>query len=110
MGVVQTPPASNADKRAEKWAATRARGRHRYVWLAGVVGFGLCGAVIKTIIEHIIASPPGPFLGRLGISLAVSPIFGYWFASMMWSIGERNHERWLCRRDDRSHSSRTLPR
>lgn len=87
------------DTRFTKWASVRTRGRLRYILVTGVLGFALPVGVISELVDHWMGAP-GPFWGRLGISLLLVPITGYFFGAVMWHFNERQYQR---RSADRQH-------
>ena len=95
-----------SDAQAARWASIRARGRSRFIVVYGLGIFGICGALIHSVITQFTGAP-GPFWGRLAIALLVSPLFGIGFARSMWSINERWYHAWSSR--DATEARRILP-
>jgi hypothetical protein len=87
-----------SEGQATRWALIRQRGRRRYIFLIGVVRWGIGIAVLSTILGGWLGAP-GPFLGRLAIALAVYPVGGIIYGAWMWSFNERRHSEWIGKRD-----------
>jgi hypothetical protein len=81
-------------RQVESWSRTRAKGRTRFVWLTGVVSWGLLVAIFWSVA---MASFQGwdRFPRRLGIALILFPIGGYWFGSYVWRKSEEQYEETL---------------
>jgi hypothetical protein len=88
-------------KQVKRWARTRQMGRTRYVWLIGVLGFGLTlGVCLPVAIAAVGSWLPGkivPGWERLPVHLVgcliVCPIGGYFFGVCMWRAVESEYER-----------------
>jgi hypothetical protein len=73
-----------------KWQSVRQQGRRRYIFLHGVLGWGVPTALLSTVIGSLLGAP-GPVLGRLAIALVAFSLTGIWFGARMWSDGERRY-------------------
>ena len=75
-------------KQVERWARIRQMGRTRYIWLHGVLGWGLTVGVVWAVI---MAASRG--WDRLPILLALAvigfPIGGYFFGVVTWKTSEK---------------------
>ncbi len=78
-------------QQAERWARTRAKGRTRYIWLAGVVSWGLPVAVFWSVAMAAIQGWDRLWLYH-PVALVGFPIGGYWFGSAMWRKLEALYE------------------
>lgn len=85
----------------KKWEKVRAKGRTRFIWLNGVVGWGIPLAVTGPaltvlwrdagfVIERF---PWGSFLRLLPSSLIVASLGGYFYGVLMWEIAERMYRK-----------------
>ena len=83
-----------SDREASTWDAVRARGRRRYILMSGVLGWGLPMAFGVVLGEELLLDRPGPFLGRLAISLVMFLLGGFWFGRKMWADNERRYVEW----------------
>ena len=92
MRLFRVPPMS--DVQAAKWAEIRTRGRRRYILMNGVLGWGVPMAVTLTIFKKFLFEAPGPFLGRLSLTLVAYSIGGVWFGKKMWADSERRYAEW----------------
>jgi hypothetical protein len=81
-------------RQVEGWSKTRAKGRTRFVWLTGVVSWGVPVAIIWSVA---MASFKGwdRFPHLLRIALILFPIAGYWFGSYVWRKSEEQYEQTL---------------
>jgi hypothetical protein len=86
-----------SDAHAAKWSGIRTRGRRRYILVSGVLGCGVPAAISSAIVDKFLFEAPGPFVGRLAISLVMLSLGSAWFGKMMWAEGERRYAEW-CRR------------
>lgn len=77
-------------KQFEKWTETRKMGRSRFIWLYGVLGWGLIAGVPWSVL---MAFQQGwerlPYLFIAGIT--GFPIGGYFFAALIWKISEKKY-------------------
>ena len=62
--------------------------------MSGVLGWGLPMAFGVVLVEALLFDPPGPFLGRLAISLVMFLLGGFWFGRKMWTDNERRYAEW----------------
>ena len=71
-----------------KWERTRRNGRSRFLWIFGVLGFGMTTGIIGSVIMYLDMSGimgrrhPVPELAIL--PLLVCPFGGYLWGVMMW--------------------------
>jgi hypothetical protein len=83
-----------SDREASTWRAVRERGRRRYILMTGIIGTSLPVAFISPFVAELLFDRPGPLLGRLAVSLAISPLGGFWFGQKMWTDNERRYLEW----------------
>jgi hypothetical protein len=93
-----------SEVQAAKWASIRRRGRRRYIFLSGVLRWGVGIAVPTTIVAGWLGAP-APFLGRLAIALVVYPLIGIGYGAWMWSFNERRYSEWIDKRDGQQPAS-----
>jgi hypothetical protein len=78
--------------RRERWAATRARGKTRFVLQYGVLAWGVTTALIWTLVMALWQGWER-FWMHLGIALVVFPLAGIFWGVWMWHWSERSHRR-----------------
>ena len=85
-------------KNDQKWKETREMGRKKFIWTHGVLRWGVLVAVIWSIINQGMRDGLNPmgflsldFLVRLGISLVVFGIAGYFWGRMFWKKMEEEN-------------------
>jgi hypothetical protein len=76
----------------EKWARARRLGRKRFVWLYGVLGWGVPTAILFSILRAY-AEGWEQLPVILAISLAIFPLGGIVFGRVMWRCLERMNAR-----------------
>lgn len=78
-------------KQFEKWAKIREKGRTRYIWVNGVLGWGLTTGVLWAVV---MAALQGWKHLALFLTLAAIgfPIGGYFFGRWTWSLFEKQFE------------------
>jgi hypothetical protein len=74
----------------EQWARTRAKGRARFIWMNGVLGWGLTLAVIIPLVLSLIQGWQ-PVVRALPFGFIVFPIGGYVWGVRMWQLSERRY-------------------
>ena len=81
-------------RQMQRWAKTRAKSRTRFVWLMGVVAWGL-----PTAIGWSVAMAAFQGWERLPLlllnALVLFPIGGYWFGGSLWRKCEGLYEQAL---------------
>lgn len=90
-------PSSDADeKRRQAWLQVRAKGKNRYIWRIGVMGWGLSTFAIFTAITLIL----GPGTHRLSTTeIVLTAVFnlivwtggGYFFGLQMWKTFDNKY-------------------
>ena len=87
-------------KSMARWERVRSMGRRRYIWLHGVVGWGVSVAFAWSLV---MAWKEGwdqlPIL--LPIALVLFPFGGYFFGAIMWRMME-----WMAGRNEQPEASR----
>jgi hypothetical protein len=87
-------------KQRERWAKTRQMGRTRFVWLVGVLGWGVSvGIGWSLAMAAVNGWDRLPVL--LPIALIGFPIGGYFFGTLTWRWSEKQYEQ--ATRDDPDH-------
>ena len=95
-----------SEGQATRWVSIRNGGRRRYIFLTGVVRWGIGIAVLTGIVGGWLGAP-GPFLSRLAIALVVYPLAGIGYGAWMWSFNVRRYRDWL---DQRAGQQSASPR
>lgn len=90
----------NNGGREDRWARIRKRGRTRYIWYDGVLGFGLPVLAVSSTLSHWLSGGGihdlwfGPhWLSHLLIFLVAGSVGGYLFGAFMWSRMESQTQR-----------------
>jgi hypothetical protein len=74
-------------RQAERWAATRSKGRNRYIFVFGVLFWGLSTAILWTVFMVAIEGWSGlPFY--LPFALIGFPAAGYFWGAFTWWLAE----------------------
>jgi hypothetical protein len=76
---------------AEKWAKLREQGRSRFVWLYGVLGWGVSTAILFSLWNGIRDGWDG-FFFKLIPALVLFPLGGYLWGRFMWWFLETMHD------------------
>jgi hypothetical protein len=77
------------ERRLDRWERIRAAGRKRFIVLWGVLGWGVCSALLFSV--WIIRSEHESFwsgVGTAAVSLIVFPLGGIFFGYMTWIMCE----------------------
>ena len=88
-------------EQARRWAQTRQKGRTRFVWLIGVLGWGLamglCFPVAVAAVGSFLPDNIMPGWERLPVllawSLIICPIAGYFVGLCCWQAAESQYAR-----------------
>lgn len=83
-----------------KWAETRKMGRKKFVWIRGVLYWGVSTSVLWTMLSFyldsefdIVINSNINHLGRFIIFLLVFSVIGYFWGSYIWRVSERRYNR-----------------
>jgi hypothetical protein len=86
-------------KAIQYWNKMKLKGKRKYIFLYGVVRWGLSMGIIMPIVGQIIDSIYSPnnvsiknFITRLIVSLIVFPLAGYFQSVMLWKRYETKYE------------------
>lgn len=80
-------------KSFDRWTKRRSMGRTRFIWLVGVLGWGLTMTVVMGIYEFF-DHPNHPALWGLTVfGAVVFLIGGYFFGMSMWYFLEKDYQR-----------------
>jgi hypothetical protein len=74
----------------EKWAKTTALGRSRFVWLYGVLGWGVPTAILFSLIQAIQLGWD-EFFFQLIPALVLFPLGGILWGRLMWKFMESRY-------------------
>ncbi|MCE9607316.1 MAG: hypothetical protein K8U03_20715 [Planctomycetia bacterium] len=81
-------------QQAERWAATQAKGRSRFIWIFGVLMWGpitgLSWAVAMSAIQGW-----GLLRTHIPIGLLLFPIGGYFFGAWIWKRNEAEYQKYI---------------
>ena len=69
----------------DRWARVRVRGKKRYFWLSGVIGWGISMGILVGAINRL----GGTSWVQSASSLVLLPIGGYFWDFFMWHWMER---------------------
>ena len=82
-------------KWAQRWDEVRAFGRWRFIWLIGVVGWGVPVGVL-TLAWRWWDTGTRPTLSNILVTAIVITIAGgITFGALIWRRAERNYQRWV---------------
>lgn len=74
----------------EKWEAIRAKGRIRFIWINGFIGWGITTALLWSLAMRFI-QPSENFWVRPLIALVLFPIGGLLWAYAVWRGSEKKY-------------------
>lgn len=87
-------------KEFERWGRMRKGGKKSFIWMQGVLGFGvvmaLCMAVVISVLNMLLEETsfnPYFLIRQLVINLLIFPVIGYAWGAWTWSYTERNYLR-----------------
>ncbi len=69
----------------ERWMQVRARGKKRYIWRSGVIGWGVSTGILVGALNRL----GGTSWVQSASSLVLFPIGGYFWGLFMWHWMER---------------------
>jgi hypothetical protein len=79
------------DKQLARWEKTRRMGRMRYIWLVGVLGWGVAtGSMWAIAMAAMQGWERLPVL--LPLALVGFPIGGYFFGAWVWKASEAQYQ------------------
>jgi hypothetical protein len=84
----------NEEERLEQWLRTRARGKARYIWRAGIFGWGLFCWALWVAFEMLGATRPAStleFCALIFASLVGWLAAGYTVGSILWAMHEKKY-------------------
>lgn len=76
----------------EKWEATRAKGKKRFLWVNGFVFWGFTTAILWSIVMQL-TQPAQPVWIRPLIALVLFPIGGLVWAHFVWRSTEAKYNK-----------------
>lgn len=88
------------DAQIERWGTTRAGGKKRFIWLQGVLGWGVLTAVLVALLQKWLGPDTHHFGKDLLIGLIIYPIGGYFWGWSMWALTERSYSKTLALKTD----------
>jgi len=74
----------------EKWEKIRSKGKKRFIWVNGGLGWGVSTAVIWSIIMELY-QPSTEIWIRPLIALMIFPIGGVAFGHLTWNYSEKKY-------------------
>lgn len=80
------------DRQAKKWAVTRAKGRHHFILLFGVLFWGLSTAIMWAALMTAMHGPQ-MLPSVLPFALIGFPAGGYLWGALMWRLSERTYRK-----------------
>lgn len=82
----------------ERWEKARAKGRDHFVWMVGVLRWGIIsGSVISTMLYlnrrdwDVNVLFGMEYISHLSFSLLLFAVFGYVWGRMVWSLTEKKY-------------------
>lgn len=75
----------------EKWEKIRSKGKNRFVWVNGVLIWGLTTAILWSIMMEIV-QPSNDIWIRPLIALIIFPIGGIAFGHFTWHASEKKYK------------------
>ena len=78
------------EKQFAKWAKTRKMGRERFIWLHGVLIWGISTAILWSIFM-MVSQGFNTLPLNLAIALILFPIGGYFWGILMWKLSEKKY-------------------
>jgi heme/copper-type cytochrome/quinol oxidase subunit 2 len=81
----------NQAEKLARWEKIRASGRSHFIWMYGVLRFGVPMAVMMSLLSII--RQPSAILDKLGIALIVCLAGGYALGIASWQINEMRYLR-----------------
>ena len=88
-------------KERERWEKVRKMGRTRYVWVMGVLGWGVTVGVAWSVGMTAMSGDWDRLPLTLGIALVGFPIGGWFFGHFTWKAAEKRYEKALAEDDRR---------
>jgi hypothetical protein len=85
------------EKSVARWERTRARGKWRYIWYTGVLGWGLSMFVVMTAFSYLQQYGPvrptadGGQIFLVLLNLVIWPLVGSLFGTVMWMTIEASY-------------------
>jgi hypothetical protein len=77
-----------------KWERTRRKGRHHFIWLYGVLGWGVSTGVVFTLIMFLASPAKQPkTLAFIAVNATLWLLGGYIWGAVMWTWGEWKYEK-----------------
>lgn len=74
----------------EKWEAIRAKGKKRFIWVNGFIGWGLTTAILWSLLMHFMQPAQIHWIRPL-IALVLFPVGGLLWAHFVWQASERKY-------------------
>jgi hypothetical protein len=71
-----------------RWEKTRAMGETRFVWLVGVLGWGLLTA---TLVSGLMIGFRDRSMTIIPFAFVVFPIWGYFWGVRFWRVNEKQY-------------------
>ena len=78
------------EKGIKNWEKIRSKGKQHFIWIKGVLSWGILTAILWFIIMEIIMPFENKFIGLL-LALFLFPIGGYFWGLWVWKIAEKKY-------------------
>ena len=78
-------------KKFARWEKTRARGRTQFIWVNGVLMWGVLTGVLWSLAMPVM-QPEMSFLKLLPLALAGFPAGGYLWGVLVWRAMEKKYQ------------------
>ena len=79
---------SSREKRMQRWARTRAKGRKRFIVIYGVLGWGISTAISMSVFMWLITPTFNPYI-TIPLSVVIFSLGGILWGRNMWRESEK---------------------
>lgn len=76
------------EKRMQRWTVTRAKGMRRFIFVNGVLGWGLMTGISWSLVMWLVGAMPNPSV-QLPVALVFFPLIGVAWGWFVWRTSEK---------------------